>query len=315
MKQISYFLRSIYRKLPGIAIRFISKPNPVLIEGFNARNKVGNICKENGYSKCLLITDETLFSLGFHIEIVNSLKENNIGYVIYNDINCEPNIKTIFSARQIAIDSNIDCVIALGGGSVLDNAKMIAVGLKYKNLSIENLLLKILFVGKMVPIINIPSTAGTGAEISVGAVVKDNKGVKRATCISGLNVSHIILDSQLTINTPSKVTSYCGIDALSHCIEGIVADINVDSHIRETSYEGVNIVFNALPILIDDPNNLEKRQAMQRAAYYGGLAISCELAGYVHAFAHTIGAKYKISHGGGYRYMFIARIKKTRECL
>jgi len=145
--------------------------------------------------------------------------------------------------------------------------------------------------------INIPSTAGTGAECTVGAVVKNEHGVKSSTVIIGLDVSHVILDSELIVNAPKGVTVWCAIDALSHGLEGLLADVGSTEEDIRKSRECVRLVLENLPLLLDDPHNLDARQATFRAAHYGGNAINTQLAGYVHAFAHAIGGLYHIPHG------------------
>ena len=167
------------------------------------------------------------------------------------------------------------------------------------HLPVEALLLKFLIVpGKTLPLITIPSTAGTGAEITVASVVTNTKkDTKGSTVIVGLNITHVILDSELTINAPYEVTAACAIDALSHCIEGCLADISSSKKDCHRSHEGIKLIFENLPVVLNNPSDVDARQAILRAAFYGGNAINMQLAGYVHAFAHSIGAKYHIPHG------------------
>jgi alcohol dehydrogenase class IV len=145
--------------------------------------------------------------------------------------------------------------------------------------------------------INIPTTAGTGAESTVGAVVKNEHGTKNSTVVIGLNIVSVILDSELIINAPREITSWCAIDALSHGLEGLLADIRSKDKDIFKSRECVRLILENLPTLLDDPHNIEARQATLLAAHYGGNAINTQLAGYVHAFAHSIGALYHIPHG------------------
>ena len=176
------------------------------------------------------------------------------------------------------------------------------------------LLLKFLPVpGKTLPLIMVPSTAGTGAELTVGAVVTNENGAKGSTVLIGLNVTHVIHDSELTIHAPQAVTAACGIDALSHCIVGAVADVEQDEEDLKMSMEGVKLILENLPIVIREPENNEARLAMCRAAMYGGNAINTQLAGYVHAFAHSIGAKYHLSHGQAISLMLMPVLEFQRE--
>ena len=161
--------------------------------------------------------------------------------------------------------------------------------------------------------ISVPSTAGTGAEITVGAVVTNAHGVKDSTVLIGLNVTHVILDSELTIHAPRQVTAACGMDALSHVVEGAVSDVEMDEENMRLSQEGVRLIFQHLPIVMKEPENIESRLAMCRAAMYGGNAINTQLAGYVHAFAHSIGAKYHIPHGQAITLMMMPVLEYQKE--
>ena len=294
----TYHIRKQIHRLPGKVIHAIPIPEPEVREGHQSRQQIGEICRQCGYNHVLLVTDKTLSAMGYEKAITESLEAAHVGYTLFNDINSEPTISIIEAGRQKAMESQAECVIALGGGSVLDTCKMIAASVKMPHLSVKALLLKFLPVPKnTLPIIAVPSTAGTGAEVTVGAVVLNEHGVKSSTVLIGLNVTHVVLDSELTIHAPQKVTAACGMDALSHCIEGAVSDVEVDEEDMHLSMEGVRLIMQHLPTVMCEPENIEARLGMCRAAMYGGNAINTQLAGYVHSFAHSIGAKYHLPHG------------------
>ena len=293
-----YILRTLIRKLPGIVIRSVPLPDPETLSGHGARDRTGEFCRKYGFTRILLVTDKTIFSLGLHEKITASLKEHGVAYSVFSDISSEPDLTIIDSGRQAFEECRADAIIALGGGAVLDSCKMIAAGGRLKRRRSASLLRKFLFVpGKTFPIIAVPSTAGTGAEITVGAVVTDRKGNKAASVVVGLDVRGVILDSELTVKAPKAITCACGIDALSHGLEGVVASVKVSDDNMQKSMECVRLVLENLPVLIREPGDIEARQNMCLAANYGGNAINRQLAGYVHAFAHTIGARYHIPHG------------------
>ncbi len=303
--------------MPGKVIHHVPMPEPQVVEGHGAREKIGEICKTCGYKHVLLVTDQTLRSLGYEQKIVQSLETAGVGYTLFSDINSEPNIALIDAGRAMATACQAECVIALGGGSVMDTCKMIAAGVKLPRLKTKALLIKFLAVpGKTLPMITVPSTAGTGAEVTVGAVVTNARGTKGSTVLVGLDVTHVILDSELTIHAPQLVTAACGMDALSHVVEGTVSDVAVDVEDAYRSLEGVKLILQHLPIVIREPENIESRLAMCRAAMYGGNAINTQLAGYVHAFAHSIGAKYHIPHGQAITLMMLPVLEYQMEtCL
>ena len=302
----TYRFRKQIHKLPGKVIHAIPLPEPDVTEGHGARGRIGEICRENGYKQVLLVTDRTLHSLGFEQPVVASLEAAGVGCTVFDDIHSEPSIATIEAGRQQALACGADCIVALGGGSVMDTCKMVAAGVKMPHLPVKALLLKFLPVrGGTLPLIMVPSTAGTGAEVTVGAVVLDERGVKGSTVLIGLKVPHVILDSELTVNAPREVTAACGIDALSHCIEGAVSDTEVDEEDMKLSLDGIRLILQHLPRVMESPQDIEARLGMCRAAMYGGNAINTQLAGYVHAFAHSIGAKYHLPHGKAISLMLL----------
>ena len=310
----TYHIRKQIHRLPGKVIHTVPLPQPQLVEGHGARKKIGKICQKCGYKNVLVVTDQTLSSLGYEQAITQALDEAEIHYAVFNDINSEPNIDLIEAGRKKAIECQAECVIALGGGSVMDTTKMIAAGAKMPRRSVKSLLIKFLPVpGKTLPMISVPSTAGTGAEVTVGAVVHNSQGVKTSTVLIGLDVTHVILDSELTIHAPQTVTAACGMDALSHVIEGAVSDVKVDEANMYLSKEGVRLIFENLPVVIREPENIEARLNMCRAAYFGGHAINTQLAGYVHAFAHSIGARYHLPHGQAISLMLMPVLEFQKE--
>ncbi len=313
----TYIFRKQIHRLPGKVIHHVPLPEPQVVEGHGARAQIGEICKKNGYKQVLMVTDQTLHNLGYEQKIVQSLEESGVGCKLFADINSEPTAALITAGRKAALECNAECVIALGGGSVMDTCKMIAAGARLPHLRTRALLLKFLVVpGKTLPMITVPSTAGTGAEITVGAVVTRNRGVKGSTVLIGLNVTHVVLDSELTIHAPQMVTAACGMDALSHVVEGVVSDVDPDEENMRLSMEGTRLILQHLPVVVREPENVESRLAMCRAAMYGGNAINTQLAGYVHAFAHSIGAKYHIPHGQAITLMMLPVLEyQKKSCL
>ena len=310
----TYRFRKRIHRLPGKVIHAVPIPEPEVTEGHQSRRKIGEICRECGYKHVMLVTDRTLSALGYEKAIVESLEEAGVGCTLWADINSEPTVAVIETGRRKALECQAECIIALGGGSVMDSCKMIAASVRMPHLPVKALMLKFLPVnGLTLPIINVPSTAGTGAEVTVGAVISNEHGVKSSTVLIGLNITHVVLDSELTIHAPARVTAACGMDALSHCVEGAVSDVEVDDEDLEMSMDGVRLILKNLPTVIREPENIEARLALCRAAMYGGNAINTQLAGYVHAFAHSIGAKYHLPHGQAISLMLMPVLEFQKE--
>ncbi len=309
-----FLFRKAIRKLPGDVIREVPLPEPELTEGFGSREQTGRICGEIGAKSVLVVTDRNIHGLGFHEKILCSLRDSGIPFTVFCDIDSEPTVDVIRAGRKTALDCGADCVVALGGGSVMDSSKVIAASARNPRHSLRWYLQKFNYVrGKTLPIISIPTTAGTGAEYTVGAVVRNARGVKQSTVIIGLNVQHVILDSELMVNAPVHVTVWCGIDALSHGLEGLLADVRSDGEDVRKSRECVRMILENLPRVLEDPKDIEARQKMSLAAYYGGNAINRQLAGYVHAFAHSIGAMYHIPHGKAIAWCLVPVVEAQKD--
>lgn len=296
--ELMYLLRKAIRKLPGRIIKAVPIPEPEVIEGFGCRAGVGGKCREAGFGSALILTDRTLAGLGFLQAVEKSLDDEGIRYAVYDGITTEPRLEYVEDGRALALESGAQCIVSLGGGSVMDTGKMIAAACRLRHVPAGMLLRKFLIVRKRtLPVFAVPSTAGTGAEMTVGAVITKRKGGKSASVIAGLDVRAVFLDSELTVKAPWRITAACGIDALSHGLEGCLADVCSSESDVEKSRRCVRLVLENLPVLKDSPDDLSARSAMCMAANLGGNAINRQLAGYVHAFAHAVGARYHIPHG------------------
>lgn len=317
----TYRFRKQIRRLPGKVIHAIPLPEPEVTAGQSARREIGAMCQKAGYQQVLVVTDETLHSLGYDEAILTSLEAAGVRASLFHDIHSEPTIAIIEAGRKQALETKAEAIIALGGGSVMDSCKMIAAGCKMPHLPVKALLLKFLPVpGETLPLIMVPSTAGTGAELTVGAIVTNDQGLKGSTVLIGLNVTNVVHDSELTEHAPKQVVAACGIDALSHCIEGAVADVQCTEDDVRMSMEGVKLILENLPLLTSEgvkeltKERLETaRLNMAKAAMYGGNAINTQLAGYVHAFAHSIGAMYHLSHGQAISLMLLPVLEYQKD--
>lgn len=317
----TYRFRKQIHRLPGKVIHAIPLPEPEVTAGQGARREIGAMCKKAGYKQVLVVTDETLHRLGYDEAILESLNEAGVNASLFYNIHSEPTIAIIEAGRQQALETKAEAIIALGGGSVMDSCKMIAAGCKMPHVPVKALLLKFLPVpGETIPLIMVPSTAGTGAELTVGAVVTNEHGAKGSTVLIGLKVTHVVHDSELTEHAPKHVIAACGIDAMSHCIEGAVSDTEVDEEDMRMSMEGVKLILENLPLLTSEgvkeltsEGAEQARLNMAKAAMYGGNAINTQLAGYVHAFAHSIGAMYHLSHGQAISLMLMPVLEFQKE--
>ena len=137
-----YLGRKAIRKVPGTVIKAAPIPRPEVTEGFGCRDQTGRLCAEAGYRSALLVTDQTLFSLGLHEKVAASLEAAGIPYTLFHEISSEPTVAIVEAGRKAAVDCEADCIVAMGGGSVMDSSKIIAAAAKHPLLPIQHYLHK-----------------------------------------------------------------------------------------------------------------------------------------------------------------------------
>lgn len=280
----------------------------ILAEGPGAIKEVGPFIKEQGYKKALIMTDATLVKIGLASKLTDSLDAAGIGYVIYDQVVPDPTIQNVEEGYALYKKENCDIIIGLGGGSPMDAAKVVSGRVVRPNRTTDNLgglfavtlpnLGWALKKPKNYPkIICIPTTSGTGAETTFSCVIT-NPGTGRKYTVNDLCVmpDYVILDPELTLGVPAKMTAYTGIDALSHLTEAYVGDGH-NKESDEISREGIKLVFDWLDKAVEEPDNIEARTAMMKAAHLGGKELIAGVTTYVHPFAHKTGALTHITHG------------------
>ncbi len=274
----------------------IQKPIPVTYIGAGKVKQMGNIVSAQKLKKVLVITDKVLLSLGLLDGMLESLKDKNIEVVIYDGVKPDPTFGIVEEAIEVYKTNKCEGVIAFGGGSTLDASKTVAsaVANNCSPRSLEGLLKA---KKDSVPFIAVPTTAGTGSEVTIVAVISDDVSHKKTTIISPKLVPTVaVLDPELTTGLPGHITSTTGLDALTHALESYVSEY---SNAETTSYalKAINLITSNIEIAYNDPTNLEARENLLVGSFYAGMAFTRTYVGYVHAFAHNAGGKYGIPHG------------------
>ena len=281
-----------------IGMYFIHFPSPKLISGEDSILKVKDILVEKKINCVLIVTDNNLFSLGLLNKMLKSLDSaEEIKYVIYKDVVPNPTIDNIEEGLKLYKENGCKAIIAFGGGSPMDTAKGIGarVARPKKQISKMKGLLK---VGKKLPlIIAIPTTAGTGSETTVAAVISNPKTHEKYPINDPKLVpQYAVLDPNLIVNLPGKITSTTGMDALTHAIEAYIGNSNTRKT-KNSAILAVKLIFNNLEESYNNPQNKEARNNMLIASYHAGVAFTRAYVGYVHALAHTLGGFYGVPHG------------------
>ena len=213
-----------------------------------------------------------------------------------DDLPAEPS----YMAVQAVVDqfkvSGADLIVACGGGSVMDAAKLASI-LVTDDYGVKDLLDNPGMAQKCVPIVLIPTTAGTGAEVTPNAIVGvPERELKIGIVNENMIADYVILDARLIKNLPRKIAAATGVDALAHCVECFTGN-KANPFSDMYALEGCDLILNNIEKACDDPEAMEAKNRMQIAAYYGGLAITASGTTAVHALSYPLGGKYHIAHG------------------
>ena len=287
----------IYQQTIRLAEYFLGINEPETISGEGSLKKVPEVLKEKGLSKPLVVTDNGIHSLGLLTPFLEHLKAEKFEFAYFYDVVANPTIKNVEDGLKIFLESKCDSIIAIGGGSAMDCAKMIGARSVNPKKSVEKLkgLLKI---GHKLPFfIAVPTTAGTGSETTLAAVIVNQDTHHKYAC----NDPHLIpklaiLDPTLLVGLPPKITSTTGMDALTHAVEAYIGHANTKKT-KKAAIQAVKLINENLFESYEDGKNLERRSAMQKAAFLAGVAFTRAYVGYVHAIAHSLGGKYNVPHG------------------
>lgn len=271
------------------------KPAP-LIEGTGSLKRVTNYCLMNEYKKVFIITSENLTKLGSYDVLLEDLKEKNLEYKIFDKVFGEPNFSLAKNIIEFLKDYQPDVVVAIGGGSVLDVAKLVCASLSYPNKPLEKFAGLFKVIKKIRPLIAVPTTAGTGSETTFISVITNDKNIKKTIVSPNIIPNLAVLDGNLTLSLPKNLTASTGVDALSHAIESYLSTCTKHGH-NFYAPTAIKMIFNNLYKSYQNPDNIEYRNKMLKASYLAGVSMNNEMVGYAHAFAHQLGSIYHIPHG------------------
>ena len=278
--------------------RIIAIPRPTSFVGPGAALRLCAMIGQSGATRVMIVTDAVLVKLGIVEPIRRKLADAGIDVAVHDGITPDPTYPVLTAGHEAVRAHRSDAILAIGGGSVIDAAKVIdAMAVSGKT---PERLVGVMKVGKpMLPLFAIPTTAGTGSEVTVAAVVTDPvKHAKSAVIDPKLVPMATALDPTLMTGMPKPITAATGMDALTHAVE---AYTNLWPH-KETAWHAtaaVRMIFANLPRACEHPDDLEAREAMAVASFYAGLAFTKAYVGYVHAFSHKIGGMYGVPHGLG----------------
>lgn len=254
---------------------------------------------EKGHHSVLVVTDGGLVNAGLADQLTTALRDGGIECVQHDKTAAGPTIDDVETALELYRDHNCSAIIALGGGSPIDCAKGVAARVAHPNKTIHQLRGQLKVLRGVPYLVAIPTTAGTGSETTVAAVITDPKTHEKFALNDPALIPHAaVLDPRLTAGVPPKVTAATGMDALSHAVEAYIGNSNT-AKTRSEALIATRLIFENLPKAVADGSDLDARAAMQQAAFRAGEAFTRAYVGYVHAASHQLSGKYGTVHGVG----------------
>ena len=264
--------------------------------GENAMDNVTEIIRQRGAKKVAIFTDKGIEAVGLFALPEAAVKASGAEYYVLDDLRPEPSYLEVQKLIDQFKKDGADLIVACGGGSVLDTAKLASV-LVTDEYGVKELLDEPGRAKKCVPIVLIPTTAGTGAEVTPNAIVAvPEKELKVGIVNDNMIADYVILDARLIKNLPVKIAAATGVDAMAHCVECFTS--NKKNPLSDTfALEGLDMIINNIEEACLNPDAMEAKKKMQIAAFYGGLAITASGTTGVHALSYPLGGKYHIAHG------------------
>ncbi len=258
--------------------------------------------------RALIVTDRPLFELGLTKEVTDSLEEIGIAHYTFYDVEPDPSLATVNKGLAICKSFNPDVIIAFGGGSPMDAAKVMWLMYEHPEIEFEGLAMRFMDIRKRVyelpPLgvkaimVSIPTTSGTGSEVTPFAVVTDEKtGIKYPLADYALTPNMAIVDPSLTLNIPKRLTAYGGIDAITHALEAYVS-VLASEYTNGLALEAIRLLFKYLPSAYKNgANDPKAREKVHYAATIAGLAFANAFLGVCHSIAHQLGGTCHLPHG------------------
>jgi choline dehydrogenase len=275
---------------------------PETIAGPDVVYQAGQIVKRRGGTRVLIVTDSGVVETGMALKLEGILKDAGLETRLFSEVEPDPPIEVIEKGARVYEEAGCDCLVAIGGGSSIDTAKAIAVKVsqggdlrKYDAMRGGIGLIK----PPLPPLIAIPTTSGTGSEVTSGAVLTDKKrnNLKFVILHSELAPKVALVDPKLAMSMPPKLTAATGIDALSHCVEGYASNVVPYNPLADAAaLYGVKLVGRSLRRACSRGDDIDARFDICMAAYHGGIAVQ-KGSGLAHAIGHPLTAWYHIHHG------------------
>lgn len=267
-----------------------------IVSGLEALSTLTDLVNKLAGSNVFIITDQGIVAAKAHLPVIEVLTAQQLPYTLFDQVPADGSIDSVFQAKQLFLDSQSDIILAVGGGSVIDTAKALNIAISLpedleKYMGVNNL------PHRLKPCIIIPTTAGTGSEVTAVAIVADNqKKTKLIFNSPYLMADYAILDPKMTLNLPLSITAMTAMDALTHCIESYTCN-SKNPISSQLAFLAIKKILTHLPIVLDNPQNQDSRLELAEASTMAGMAFSNSMVGLTHSLAHAVGVNFGVAHG------------------
>lgn len=280
----------------GVVTALLPIPQPTLLVGPGSSRRLGQTIAGFGHRKILIVTDGIIAKLGLQDGLTDALTKGGATFVVFDEVTPDAPIPLIEQGMKFYQSKGCDAIVAFGGGSAMDAAKTIALAVANRKKP-RQLVGYFKGLHEPVPVYAVPTTAGTGSEVTVAAVVSDPKtGKKLVIADTRLVPRMAALDPSLMTGLPPHVTAATGMDALTHAIEAFIGQWST-AYTDRMALSATGLIYDNLRTVCRSGKNLAAREQMALAATYAGFAFTRANVGYVHAIAHQLGGKYHTPHG------------------
>ncbi len=293
---------NIFRKFYCRTFQFFMKAAIPLLpyrqpEILQSSKDVLNILLKKGIRRVLIVTDAGVVKCGLTEDIKNTLHTGGVEYCVYDKTMPNPTVDAVEEAREMYLQNDCKALIAIGGGSAMDLAKGCGARIVRPKKSLNKMGGLLHVRRKLPPLFAIPTTAGTGSETTIAAVITDSKTHRKYAINDFSLIPHYaVLDYKLTLGLPKSLTAYTGMDAMTHAVEAYIGR-STTKDTRDKAIAAVKLICENLKTCYDDPTNAEARKNMLFASHYAGIAFTKSYVGYVHAVAHSLSGRYGLGHG------------------
>lgn len=264
--------------------------------GIGISNQIGTRLKALGCTKVMVLYDKGIEAAGISDKIIHYIKEAGIECVIYNSVQADPPDNSVNEAGAIAVAEKVDGLVSVGGGSSIDTGKAVRV-LTANEGPIAKYYDRAVPQKPGVPLAVIPTTSGTGSEVTAGGVITDTvNNIKVIVAGAGAIPTFSLVDPELTLGVPAHITAACAFDALAHHVDAVLSRF-AGPMAKVIAADGIRYFRKSLHTVYNDGKNLEARTEMALAANIGGICINTGRCNISHATAHSLGAMYHVPHG------------------